>query len=156
MNLEDIIRVGTIDSINVLKGTARVRFEDLDDLVSSELQLITAKAQGNKVYFPYEIDEMVLCVFLPIQEEQGFIIGAIYNDEDVPPSISQNGAKIQMKDGSFIEIADGKMNINMVSEITITTPKLKINGDFEAGNIKAKTIDASSQVAKGGTPYIHP
>ncbi len=148
MNIEEVIRVGNIDTINIEAGTARVRFGDLDDM-TAELQIISSRTQGDKVYFPYEVDEMVLCLMLPSQENVGFIIGAIYNDIDTPPATE--GLKIEMKDGSFIEVVKGKLTINMASEIVINTPKLTINGDLEANNINAKT-----GISKAGAPYIHP
>lgn len=38
MNIEDIIRVGNVDSINAQNGTVRVRFPDRDDKVSKGLR----------------------------------------------------------------------------------------------------------------------
>ncbi len=34
MNIEEVIRVGNIDTINMETGTARVRFGDLDDMTA--------------------------------------------------------------------------------------------------------------------------
>ena len=99
MNIEDIIRVGNVDSINAQNGTVRVRFPDRDDKVSKELKVIYHKTHQDKSYFIPEINEIVLCVFLPGTQEEGFVLGAFYNQEDTVPVSDPNKAAWYFSDG---------------------------------------------------------
>ncbi len=38
--LKNLVRIGTVDSVNVEKRTARVRFEDKNNLISGELKVL--------------------------------------------------------------------------------------------------------------------
>jgi hypothetical protein len=61
-------KTGTVVSVNISKSTARVMFEDLDDLISNELQLVGTG------YFP-QVGDHVFCSFT--QQKKGFILGPI-------------------------------------------------------------------------------
>ena len=177
MNIEDIIRVGNVDSINAQSGTVRVRFPDRDDKVSKELKVIYHKTHQDKSYFMPEINEIVLCVFLPGTQEEGFVLGAFYNQEDTVPVSDPNKAAWYFSDGGIIEYdkAAGNLLINVISKIEINAPEveitagnitlngnvkiaenLEVSGSSKLKDVKAESVDASGGVKKGGAPYIHP
>lgn len=86
------IRVGKVSSINRNNCTARVFFEDRDDVVSHDLRVIVKNTMNKKDYWLPDVDEQVVCIFLPNGEETGFIIGSVYSDVDRPPAeISNTG-----------------------------------------------------------------
>lgn len=60
-------KIGQIVTINNSNSTARVRYEDLDDLISDELKIV-----GNQVL---SVGDYVFCSFT--NQKQGFILGAI-------------------------------------------------------------------------------
>ncbi len=71
---------------NAKKGTVRVLFDDKDNLVSDELQLLD---------FEYDIPpigEQVICFFLPNGIKQGFCLKGFYSDINKPPV--KEGGKI--------------------------------------------------------------
>lgn len=177
MNIEDIIRVGNVDSINAENGTVRVRFPDRDDKVSKELKVIYHKTHQDKFYFMPEINEIVLCVFLPGTQEEGFVLGAFYNQEDTVPVSDPNKKAWYFSDGGIIEYdkASGILLINAVSKVEITAPEveisagnitlngnvsiaenLEVSGSTKLKSVEAESVDAKSGVKKGGAPYIHP
>jgi phage baseplate assembly protein V len=96
------IDVGTVSSIYPERCTARVFFED-KNMVSKELPIVVRGAQDNKDYWMPAIGEQVLCLFLPNGNGEGFILGAIYNDEDLPPVQNEKKRHIQFEDGAFFE-----------------------------------------------------
>ena len=100
MKIEDIIRVGNVDSINPENGTVRVRFPDRDDKVSGELKVIFSKTHMDKDYHIPDIDEAVVCIFLPNQQEEGFVLGAYYNEVDTIPGGANENTKIWSLDCS--------------------------------------------------------
>ena len=170
MNIEDIIRVGNVDSINAQNGTVRVRFPDRDDKVSKELKVIYHKTHQDKSYFIPEINEIVLCVFLPGTQEEGFVLGAFYNQEDTVPVSDPNKAAWYFSDGGVVEYdkAAGTLLINAVSKVEITAGNITLNGNVKVSenlevsgssklkDVKAESVDASGGVKKGGALYIHP
>ena len=133
MNIEDIIRIGNVDSINPENGTVRVRFPDRDNKVSKELKVIYSKT-----HMP-DVDEIVLCTFLPNQTEEGFVLGSFYNEVDTVPANSSDIKVWQFSDGGKIEYnkGNGELNITAVSKVSITAPEINLNGDVNiSGNLK--------------------
>lgn len=177
MNIEDIVRVGNVDSINPQNGTVRVRFPDMDDKVSKELKIIYSKTYLDKSYFMPEINEIVLCIFLPGTQEEGFVLGAFYNQEDTVPVSDPNKKAWYFSDGGIVEYdkAKGGLTINAIGKVEIKAPdveitagniilngnvkvseNLEVSGNSTLKNVEAENVDASSGVTKGGAPYIHP
>ena len=85
-DVPQFIRVGIVSSVDKQACTARVYFEDLDSYVSSELRVIVKNAMSRKDFWLPEVDEQVLCIFLPNDESTGFIIGSFYSETDKPPT----------------------------------------------------------------------
>lgn len=179
MKIEDIIRIGNVDSVNPSNGTVRVRFPDRDNKVSKELKVIYHKTHKDKYYFMPEINEIVLCVYLPNAQEEGFVLGAFYNQEDTVPVSDSNKKAWYFSDGGIIEYdkSSGNMLINVINKLEIKSPNVEItsdnitlnassislNGNTEiaenlnvSGSVKAKELDASGGVKKGGVSYNHP
>jgi phage baseplate assembly protein V len=96
------ISVGRVSSIYPERCTARVYFED-KNMVSGELQVAVRGAQNHKDYWMPAIGEQVICLFPPNGNGEGFIIGALYNDEDKPPVQTEKKRHIQFEDGAFFE-----------------------------------------------------
>lgn len=77
--IRNLIKVGRISTLNKLKGTCRVLFDDKDNLVSDELCIMT--------YVNLEklkIGDQVLCIFLPNGVQNGFCLGEFYSDINIP------------------------------------------------------------------------
>lgn len=90
----EVVRVGVVSSVDLKKGTARVVFEDRDDAVSPELSVMQRNTMNSKSYWMPDVNEMVVCFFLPNGQETGFISGSYYSDADRPvPEISDEGKK---------------------------------------------------------------
>lgn len=79
--IKSMIRVGKVSSINEKECTARVLFMDKDELVTFDLPIIVPKTLKDKYYYMPDVDEHVLCLFLPNSIQQGFIIGAFYTEK---------------------------------------------------------------------------
>jgi hypothetical protein len=61
-------KTGIVVTVNTINNTARVTYEDLDDLVSDELQIVSTGWLPN-------VGDYVFCSFT--QQKQGFILGPI-------------------------------------------------------------------------------
>ncbi len=124
---QQILRVGTISSVDKKRCTAKVVFEDQDETVSHDLRIVVPQTMKTKHYWIPDIDEQVLCAFLQNGIETGFIIGAIYSEipPDTPPVEDENIKGVWFEDGTFIRY-DTKSS---VMTIKATNP-IKIIGDI--------------------------
>lgn len=99
----NLIRIGTVDVINPAAGTARVVFEDRDDMQSYDLRVLKKNTLKNKDSWMPDIGEQVACIFLPTGLESGFIIGSYNTDDNPPPDGTENKRSTVFEDGTRIE-----------------------------------------------------
>lgn len=73
------VRVGTVSSVS--GNTARVIFKDMDNMVSGHLIIVQQPHYGipNWNWRPWtpEVGQSVLCLYIPIQDGDGYILGVI-------------------------------------------------------------------------------
>lgn len=130
----NIVRVGRVSSINTQNNTAKVVFDDKDDLVSDELSILNRGSLADKDYWIPDIDEQVLCLFLPNPSghglNAGFILGSFFSDVDQQQESSADVRAIKFADGSEVkhDRRTGNLTIKATGDITI----------IAAGNIKIK------------------
>ncbi len=89
--LKDIVRIGTVSSVNASKMTARVKIQD-QGIVTGDLKIVQNKptaeikiesgscdAEYKVIIEPWipKVGQWVLCIFKPDGEGDGFIIGGI-------------------------------------------------------------------------------
>lgn len=134
--LTNMIRVGRINSVDEDKGTVRVLFDDKDNMVSDELQLLD---------FEYDIPpigEQVICFFLPNGIQQGFCLKGFYSDINKPPIKDKNIYFKKLGDGTSIEYNKSTKELTINSEASIIiNGNVKINGDISAtGVVTASNI----------------
>ncbi|MGJ0848255.1 phage baseplate assembly protein V [Tissierella praeacuta] len=145
--LNNLIRIGTISSINPNEAKARVMFEDRDNLVSKEFSLLFNRTIGIQDYVIPMVGEQVVCLLLPNGLEEGYILGSFYTKKNTPPANDENKRLIKFEDGTLIEYDKGQITINGAKDINIVSAKvvnisgsegITINGDVKVnGNIRA-------------------
>lgn len=134
INIKGVIRMGLVSSVNASKCTARVAFDDEDNLVTAELPVIVPCSKDNKAYWLPDIDTQVLCVFLPSKSgkgfNDGFVIGAFYSDVDAPVEDGEKIKSIRFEDGSYVRYdGAGNIKINAKGNIDIIAGgNITING----------------------------
>lgn len=135
MDIKKLIRVGTVSSINAAAGTVRVAFAAQDDMVTYELPVITRGSKNNKDYWLPDVDEQVLCLFLPNTSGRGvcdgFVLGTFYSSVDAPVENSGDVHAVKYGDGTIIkhDRSTGKLTINATGDIDIIAGgKVTING----------------------------
>ena len=156
-NAAATVRVGFVSSIKPEKATARVRFPDLDNLVSYDLQVLQQNTRKNKDFWLPDRDEEVVCLFLGNGLECGFILGSTYNKEDKPPVTCQDKRHSAFDDGSWFEYdrkthqarahIEGTMDLFATGNINIKSGGLVyINGV----QVRANDPDTPSNAAEDG------
>ncbi len=135
MDIKRLIRVGTVSSVNAAEGTVRVAFAAQDDMVTYELPVITRGSKNNKDYWLPDVDEQVLCLFLPNTSGRGvcdgFVLGTFYSSVDAPVENSGDVHAVKYGDGTIIkhDRSTGKLTINATGDIDIIAGgKISING----------------------------
>lgn len=135
MDIKRLIRVGTVSSVNTAAGTVRVAFAAQDDMVTYELPVITRGSKNNKDYWLPDVDEQVLCLFLPNTSGRGvcdgFVLGTFYSSVDAPVENSGDVHAVKYGDGTIIkhDRSTGKLTINATGDIDIIAGgKVTING----------------------------
>lgn len=135
MDIKRLIRVGTVSSVNAAAGTVRVAFAAQDDMVTYELPVITRGSKNNKDYWLPDVDEQVLCLFLPNTSGRGvcdgFVLGTFYSSIDAPVENSGDVHAVKYGDGTIIkhDRSTGKLTINATGDIDIIAGgKITING----------------------------
>lgn len=135
MDIKRLIRVGTVSSVNAAAGTVRVAFAAQDDMVTYELPVITRGSKNNKDYWLPDVDEQVLCLFLPNTSGRGvcdgFVLGTFYSSVDAPVENSGDVHAVKYGDGTIIkhDRRTGKLTINATGDIDIIAGgKITING----------------------------
>ncbi len=148
-------RLGIVTQIDPARVMARVKFTDIDELVSYWLPVMQAKTLRDKCYWMPDINEHVACL-LDENGEEGVILGAIYSEADSAPVNSEDKRHILFDDGTYIEYdraahkltADvkgdveatisGTLTADVAGNTTLTTPLCTVNGNVKVnGNITA-------------------
>lgn len=151
--LTQMVRVCTVVSVQDALGTVRVKLPDAGNMVSQPLPVLVRTVQDNKDYYLPDVGEQVLCVFLAVGLEQGFVLGSFYQEEDKPPVTSRNIRHIAFKDGSFMEYdraahlltvsVQGGMNIKASEQIRLAAPQLVFEGNISASGLGGGAGDNS-------------
>lgn len=135
MDIKKLIRVGTVSSVNAAAGSVRVAFAAQDDMVTYELPVITRGSKNNKDYWLPDVDEQVLCLFMPNTSARGvcdgFVLGTFYSSVDAPVENSGDVHAVKYGDGTIIkhDRSTGKLTINATGDIDIIAGgKITING----------------------------
>lgn len=129
--IKNLIRIGTVSAVNGASCSARVAFEDKDNMVSAELPIITIGSRQTKAYWLPEVGTQVLCIFQPNASgsgiSKGFVIGAFYSLADMPVESNPNVRSITFADGSFIRYKDGDIEINAKGKLVLRGAVVEIN-----------------------------
>lgn len=68
--IENLVRIGTV--VKVKGDTAKVKFEEYDDMISDDLPIVFQ----NKRWTP-DINDTVICLFIPYGDGDGYILGRL-------------------------------------------------------------------------------
>lgn len=152
-----MIKVGKVVAVDETNCRVRVQLLDNDGVVTYWLPVVVNKSQKDKFYWLPDVGEEVVCAFLEHGIEQGFVIGAIYNEKDAPPVTNKDKFHIRFQDGSWIEYdrSEHKLKAEINGDVEITATG---RCDVECQNqiyIKSATnitIQAPSINMRGGSP----
>lgn len=133
-------------------GFCRVRFDDIDGLVSAWLPVIHHKTQDDKVIWTLDIGEQVACL-MDGHLEDGCIVGAVYSDADTPPVASADKFRIQFADGGSFEYdrKSGEMHVVCMGAMNVVCKGVANITADGAATVQAPsiTLDTPEAVVTG-------
>lgn len=151
--IRQLIRVGIVSSVNPQNCTAKVLFEDQDEAVSYDLFVINHNTQDNQDYWLPDVNEAVLCLFLPIGIETGFILGSYYSEVDKPANTDPDVRSIRFKDGTVIQYnrETHKLTADCVGDVEVICKKATI----KAENQILFNVGGTTVIIDGAGLYIN-
>lgn len=147
-----VYEVGTGDK----RGRVRVRFPDMDDLVSWWLFVSATRTGLASVYWMPAVGESVACV-LDQEMEDGIVLGSHFNAQDPPPGCPMGSLHVEFGDGSWLEydpagpglVASfmGTVDLRAVGKVRVQSMDgLEFSG---AGPVKLSAMDNMTVTASG-------
>ena len=114
-------RIGIVSKVSPVSGEARVVFDDLDGLETDELPVLFAKTLQDRYFAMPDVGEHVACL-MDERFETGVILGAVYDDTNLPPEGNQDRDYIRWGNGAFVEHdrKTGRITINTPNDVEIT------------------------------------
>ena len=136
-----IARFGYVSAYDAQRHMARIQFPDKENLVLSWLPVVIPNSKKNHDELHLDIKEHVVCLMLGNGLEAGVVIGAVYDDENKPPTGDQDTRKITFNDGTEISYdrKNHKLVISCVGDIEIITPgNINVTSGSNITNIAAR------------------
>lgn len=123
-----LIKIGEVSSVDPTNGTARVVFDDDDSIVSGDLQVLQKNTFKNQDFAMPDVGEDVVCLFLPSGTEEGFILGSVYSGEVTPPESSGDKRTVIFSDDTKISYDRSTHSLTVkIGDTTITADSGKVN-----------------------------
>lgn len=146
-----LIRVGVVTSTNDQAKTCRVQFRDRNQIVSHDLRVLVKNSLENKDHWMPDINEQVLCLFLPIGIEQGYIVGSFYSNVTTSDVSTKDKRRVDFKDGTFIEYdrAQKKLTVDCKGDTLVKgagTLTADITGDILVKSAANLTVDVAGDI----------
>lgn len=151
--MRNLVRVGTVTATDDAKVTARVEFKDRSGIVSHELKILVKNSLQNKDYWMPDIDEQVLCLFLPIGIEKGWVLGSFYSNVTTANASDKKIRKAYFEDGSSaqydreshtltvdVPAEGGQLVINTEASVIVNTKTATLNAT-EKATVNSPAID---------------
>lgn len=122
-----MIRFGVVSEVDAETCRVRVRFDDLDGVVSQFLPVLVSKSKKDRYYHLPDLEEHV-AVALDENGEDGVVLGAVYSEPEPPPVTSGDKAHVTFEDGSSVEFdrASGVLKVDAKSQVILKAPAVDL------------------------------
>ena len=128
------MRFGEVVEVDEKKGTARVKLDDADSLVSMPLRVSQRRTLKDQSQELPDVGEHVFCLFTGQGFEQGVIGGAVYSEPDPSPGKPPHVQYWKFEDGT--EISYDRKTHHLEAKVKGTA---NIEADLDV-SVKTKTV----------------
>lgn len=111
----DGIRTGYVSSVNAAAGKIRVAYTDSATGDSAEMPYFSFGG----IYKMPQKGQMVLCLHLSNGSSSGIVLGAFWNDVNIPPVSGENAFWMDLAAGAFLKAVGGAVTLKG-SSITLS------------------------------------
>jgi phage baseplate assembly protein V len=144
----DLVREGTVVSVDLPAGTARVRFAD--DLTTGDIPWQCGRSGKTRVWSPPSVGEQVSVLSPEADTARGVIVGSL--SSDAHPHAAQDGStRIDFEDGAWcgydpgsgdftVMVGAGKATIIARGGVRLVGP-VRIEGDIDLQGAMTATND---------------
>lgn len=146
--MAEVIRVGSISSIDYEAGLVRVAYHDKDDSVTQPLPMLADR------YFMPKVGDQVLVLHLSNGTEAGVVLGRYWNDNNIPKESGEDLFRMDMdREGTaFIKYLNGVITVH--GNDIVLDGDIEIKGELKVnGTIKAKDVEVSNDIIVGGISF---
>ena len=146
----DCVRIGEVSSIDPVKCTARVVFDDEESMVSYDLPVLQRNTMGNRDYQMPEVGEDVVCLFRSGGCEDGFIIGSFYAGQVTPPETSPDKRTVVFRDDTKVSYdrASHKLSVQIDGTTIVADRQSVVVETPKAASVKSgQTVDIEAAQA---------
>lgn len=148
---KNTVRVGKVSAVSEETGMVRVAFADCYSKqgyqASAWLPVLVKQSKATKDFYMPDVDEHVLCLFIPGATENGFVLGSHYSSVDAPPAGSAGKRVVRFEDGTEIAYdkvsktlsvaGQGPLSIQAAGPVTVQS-----DGDVQVQAGGAATVSA--------------
>ena len=154
--VDNILHVGQVSSVDLKTASCRVAYDDLDGHVSADLQILYPALGMWRVFYVPKPSDHVTVLRSPNGNEEGFLLGTRYTATNMPGSAEEGQIILVSNDSETIIALDAKTGavsvkckdvsinaagetvidskgilIEATEEIIVTSPKIKLSAkDF--------------------------
>ncbi|WP_288956930.1 phage baseplate assembly protein V [uncultured Desulfovibrio sp.] len=163
--LAQMVRVGFVSARQPEKMRVRVELRDTTGaaLITDWLPVLCPRAHGDAQYDLPDVDDQVLCLFLPFGLEQGFVLGAMYGKAS-PPVSSGDKWHRSFSDGTVLEYdrashaltgkVRGLAGLSCSGPMTLEAPIVYVRGTLvntaKDGSPGSAVISGDVKIISGG------
>ena len=130
MKTQSLIRYGKISAVYPERASARVVYDDKENLVSAELPILQPACLQSRFYSLPKVGDNVVTLSYPNGEDgAGVIIGSFYSEVNKPPTTDGNKLMLNISDKLIIEFDEStsELTINCKGRIRINGKRVDIN-----------------------------
>ncbi|MDO4223763.1 MAG: phage baseplate assembly protein V [Acinetobacter sp.] len=144
---------GIISQCDAQLHYAKVKLPHLDDFETDWLPMHTANAGANQFYNLPDVGELV-AVILDHRGEQGYILGAVYNEQDPTPTQNADLWVKKFSNGTIIshDRSTGNVQVQTSGKVSIVAEQVVIQGNV---NINGSLQATGDVVAQGKSLVNH-
>ncbi|MCL2458900.1 MAG: phage baseplate assembly protein V [Desulfobulbus sp.] len=131
-----VLRWGTVTEVDEKAGSARVKINDADGIVTMPLRVLQRRTLKDQEQSLPDIGEQAACLFAGQGFEQGLVLGASYSDKDPSPGRPPHVWYRKFEDGTELEYdrqahkltinVSGAIDIKASGAITINAAQVRI------------------------------
>lgn len=130
MKTQSLIRYGKVSAVYPERATARVVYDDKENLVSAEMPILQPACLQSRFYSLPKVGDNVVTLSYPNGEDgAGVIIGSFYSEVNKPPTTDGNKIMLNISDKLIIEFDEStsELKIDCKGRIKINGKRVEIN-----------------------------